>query len=63
MESSFRLPKKFCYFASIVSDVLESSEVGPGVGPHVGDQHGPEGRWFDLMGHAHHPPKVLADQP
>jgi hypothetical protein len=50
MESSFRVPEKFCYFIGIVSDVLESSEVGSGVGPHVEDQRGPEGRWSALMG-------------
>jgi hypothetical protein len=62
-ESSFRVLEKFWYFAGIVSDVLETSKVGPGVGPHVRDQRGPEGRLSNLMAQEHQPPKGPASQP
>jgi hypothetical protein len=55
--------RKFRYFTSIVSDILESSGVGTEVGPHVRDQRGPEGRWFDLMGQGHKPSKGPTGQP
>jgi hypothetical protein len=63
IESCFRVPEKFCYFTNIVSDILEGSGVGPGLGPHVGEQRGLEGRWSNLMGQVNQPPKSLAGQP